>query len=398
MLPNLQKFSDKTFERLDPDDRQEFFDHNRYSSLFTIRVILILSLFLNPLWLVFDYYLIPDVLSETLVMRLVTTSIVAALLGLTFLKSSYRYVSWIGGFLVIYITAFIFVVVDKLMLYLDPSDLIFDLNSCVLFAFILLLFFPSFLSAFLTALLAIVASNITLAYVSDNFNPLMINMPIFTMAVLVLGIHVGIINTKIKAFKFQKATEKMAVTDELTGLYNRRYFVSQEEEVERSLRYKRPLSLIMMDIDNFKKVNDEHGHLAGDLVLKEISKLCANQIRKPDLLARIGQDNSEEDDDSQTSSEDPILGRIGGEEYAVLLPETGTKGAETVAERMRKTVAKTPIKLSGGVEIKVTMSFGISSLRHDQSKETLETILLRADKALYEAKRQGKNRVVTFSG
>lgn len=283
------------------------------------------------------------------------------------------------------------------MVYLDPSSLIFDLNSCVLFAFILLLFFPSFLSAFVTALAAIFISNITLYHIAEEFSPVMINMPLFTMAALVLGIHFGIINTKIKAFKFQKESEKMAVTDELTGLYNRRYFVGRGDEVERSRRYNRPLSIIMMDIDDFKEVNDKYGHVAGDYVLKEISKLCATQIRKPDLMARIRQDDKGEDSDESKLSGDAVLGRIGGEEYAVLLPETTTEGAKTVAERMRKQIADATITLDDGADINMTMSFGIASLDHERSHESLESIIFRADKALYEAKRKGKNLVVIYS-
>lgn len=156
--------------------------------------------------------------------------------------------------------------------------------------------------------------------------------------------------------------------DALTGIYNRRFLESRlKEECERQTRYRRPLSLIMMDIDFFKKVNDTHGHQGGDLILQSVARKAASAIRKTDVIARYG-----------------------GEEFCCLLPETGAEGAETAAESLRKDIEQLE-NLFDDKLIKVTVSLGISSFMVDDSPDTL---LKRADDALYQAKNAGRNRFV----
>lgn len=163
----------------------------------------------------------------------------------------------------------------------------------------------------------------------------------------------------------------MATTDALTGLMNRGWMATQyEREFERATRYKRPLSLLMLDLDDFKKVNDSHGHQAGDEVLRRVGSILSSQSRIHDLP-----------------------GRYGGEEFSVLLPETPIQGAGIIAERLRVAVANQVVEHESA-RIRITVSIGVATLRPGEDT-TFPDLVARADQALYEAKRRGKNRVVT---
>jgi len=164
-------------------------------------------------------------------------------------------------------------------------------------------------------------------------------------------------------------TRRLAITDSLLGVYNRRHFFElAHAEIERARRYHHPLSVIMIDVDEFKRINDTHGHLAGDQVLRAMAARCKAELRTVD-----------------------VLGRYGGEELVVLLPETDMTGAVEAAERLRAAIASEPIVVDGSA-ISVTASFGVASWSADQDTR-LEDVLDRADRALYEAKRSGRNRV-----
>ncbi len=163
--------------------------------------------------------------------------------------------------------------------------------------------------------------------------------------------------------------EHLATTDTLTGLTTRHQFISLSEvEVERALRYNRPLSLIMLDIDHFKDVNDTYGHMVGDQVLRTLSVECFQSIlRKMD-----------------------IAGRYGGEEFVLLLPETSLSSAVIVAERIKKLVNNTVINSPYG-PIQTTVSQGVATL--EKNFTTVHQMIMAADKALYVAKEKGRNRV-----
>ncbi len=169
-----------------------------------------------------------------------------------------------------------------------------------------------------------------------------------------------------------KDVQRLAITDPLTGWNNRRRFFSQaQNELERSLRYGHPLSVIMLDIDNFKDVNDQHGHLVGDQVLQAIAKRIANNLRTPDLG-----------------------GRYGGEEFVILLPETGILAAQQAAERIRLTVADMPIATTKG-PVTVSISLGVAGIQGLRTLK-IEKLLDMADQALYAAKGAGRNRVAVW--
>jgi diguanylate cyclase (GGDEF)-like protein len=162
---------------------------------------------------------------------------------------------------------------------------------------------------------------------------------------------------------------KMSILDGLTGAHNKRYFLEfMEREMARARRHASSLSLMMFDIDHFKKVNDTHGHLAGDAVLKELGKRLAPEVRREDLLARYG-----------------------GEEFAVVLVSTSLRRAMDFAEEMRQLVEREPFR-TDTVTLPVTVSIGVAEL--DQSMRTPEDLIGKCDGHLYTAKRQGRNRVI----
>jgi diguanylate cyclase (GGDEF)-like protein len=172
----------------------------------------------------------------------------------------------------------------------------------------------------------------------------------------------------IMEIEFDNKIYRMATTDALTGLQSREYFLQQYSDVfHRSERYERPFSLMMVDIDDFKSVNDTHGHPAGDRVLEGIGRMILEVIRHEDFAARYG-----------------------GEEFVILLPETRPDDARNPAERLRRSVAAYGFK-AGEEELSVTVSIGIAG--YPDHASAMGTLLEQADGALYEAKKSGKNAV-----
>ncbi len=162
---------------------------------------------------------------------------------------------------------------------------------------------------------------------------------------------------------------RLAATDPLTGVFNRRSFMEAgQRELVRSRRHARLFSVIQLDIDHFKKINDSHGHAVGDRVLQAFAAKCLEELREND-----------------------VFGRLGGEKFALLLPETDLAGAGVVAERFREAVAGLVVK-DEGREVRFTISLGVASLQEQDT--ALEDLLRRADEALYLAKNSGRNRVM----
>ncbi len=166
--------------------------------------------------------------------------------------------------------------------------------------------------------------------------------------------------------------ELLATTDPLTGSHNRRHMVRQiHNELSRLARGGMPLSAILLDIDHFKRVNDEHGHSAGDETLRSVVRLIQNELREHDTL-----------------------GRWGGEEFLIVAPQTDTTGARALAERLRSLIERTPILILER-RLYITASFGIATAA---AKDTVESLVERCDGALYRAKRRGRNRCEVNSG
>jgi diguanylate cyclase (GGDEF)-like protein len=162
---------------------------------------------------------------------------------------------------------------------------------------------------------------------------------------------------------------RLMTIDGLTDIYNRRYFDGAiEREFNRAVRYARPLSLVLFDIDHFKRVNDTYGHLVGDGLLRQISSAVKPRLRRDDILARTG-----------------------GEEFGILLPEVGIDGARTTAEKVRRIVEATSVKIDAEQSIACTVSLGVETVGGDVDSPA--TLYKRADERCYEAKQNGRNRV-----
>ncbi|QDV58232.1 diguanylate cyclase [Rosistilla oblonga] len=170
--------------------------------------------------------------------------------------------------------------------------------------------------------------------------------------------------------QYHETVYSMMTRDGLTGVFNKRYLLeSLDREVARCRRYKRPIAVILLDIDHFKSINDTHGHLAGDEVLQQISSRLGDVLRSDEILARFG-----------------------GEEFAIVIVESNRKNALDVAERCRKACAKEAFKTSAGL-LEVTISLGVAAPAVDEI-ETRAALLDAADKYLYQAKHAGRNQVV----
>jgi len=195
-----------------------------------------------------------------------------------------------------------------------------------------------------------------------------------SVAILIARIE-ALLRSRALVRRLEVQTEllaKLAAFDELTGVFNRRtLFHSLETEVSRSIRYRRALSAMMLDVDHFKAINDRHGHPTGDAVLRELASRVHGALRTMD-----------------------VLGRYGGEEFFVMLPETPLDGGARAAERIRRAIAEKPFDV-GAHAIEVTVSIGVASL--DPGSPPPSGLLDEADAALLEAKRQGRNRVVMAS-
>jgi two-component system cell cycle response regulator len=167
--------------------------------------------------------------------------------------------------------------------------------------------------------------------------------------------------------KYYEEIYRMTIVDGLTQIHNKRYlFEALERELIRARRHSRALSLVMFDIDFFKRINDQCGHLAGDYVLRDLAEVVQDRIRRDEVFARYG-----------------------GEEFAIMMPETELIGAVTLSETLREKVAEHRFSFQGE-QISVTISMGCATI---EAEDTATGLIARADEKLYEAKRGGRNRV-----
>ena len=174
----------------------------------------------------------------------------------------------------------------------------------------------------------------------------------------------------LKRYRLEEQLKRLSDTDPLTGVGNRRYFMrALEQERARAQRLEQPLSLLELDIDHFKRINDSHGHLIGDLAICRLAERCRQSVRAIDVVARVG-----------------------GEEFAILLIGTACGRALEVAQRIRAQVELTPPAGTGDPPLNFTVSIGVAQLRRDDSNDL--DLFGRADTALYAAKQGGRNRVV----
>lgn len=190
-------------------------------------------------------------------------------------------------------------------------------------------------------------------------------------AALLLSLFLGVgAFVAWRIYQLHIEADKFAFTDFLTGIANRRHFIHElESEIRRSQRYELPFSFAMVDIDHFKKINDQHGHHAGDLVLQNFCLKCVNALRISD-----------------------IVGRLGGEEFGILMPMTDLHEAARVIERLRAEIDHS-VMTDQGEKIHYTASFGLVSTSQLGEQQGMAHLMKMADVALYTAKQQGRNRV-----
>jgi diguanylate cyclase (GGDEF)-like protein len=182
------------------------------------------------------------------------------------------------------------------------------------------------------------------------------------------AVHFKFLHERDVEQAYHDAIFDLVIRDGLTGVFNKRKFDEEiEREFARANRYERALSLILADIDFFKAVNDRHGHLAGDFVLQQVAARMRRVLRVEQVLARVG-----------------------GEEFAVVCPETDASGAVEVAEKLRDEIAREPYR-SGAISISVTCSFGVAQRTAAMASSTELSAV--ADAALYRSKQNGRNRV-----
>lgn len=190
----------------------------------------------------------------------------------------------------------------------------------------------------------------------------------FFTLLLLLGLA---LNKELEALAQRDEMQRLAITDPLTGVANRRQLIlSGEFEIAKAVRYKHQASVLMVDIDHFKLINDTWGHPTGDRVIQSLTNSIVANVRNTD-----------------------VVGRLGGEEFVVVLTNTGSEGAFILADRLRESIeCSTAVHSDDGSQVRFTVSIGIASLENGVS--SFDNILELADKALYDAKHRGRNKVV----
>lgn len=223
-----------------------------------------------------------------------------------------------------------------------------------------------------------VRGGISIAIPFDGFaaeltsNKIIISSVFLGSSALLLGIlYLMGYRLSVRLHALNEQLVHMSITDELTGIANRRAVMERlQEEYQRARRTKTPLSIMMLDLDHFKQINDTYGHPCGDAVLAESARRVKATVRTYD-----------------------VFGRYGGEEFLVITPDSNRNGAENLAERIRLAISGTPFPYNDKPDIAVTVSIGVAALT--DADDTVEHLLLRADTALYKAKTGGRNRVVS---
>lgn len=253
------------------------------------------------------------------------------------------------------------------------TGMIYGIGGFVFFLFLPLLMFQGFsirVSIVSTFLFAAFPQILALLGIAHHFQHAQYAVLIWPAASAMILTHYAFAQNYRFRYDSETALEFASNTDPLTGVSNRRYFVPTiRHELIRSQRFAHPVSLIVLDIDNFKKINDIHGHSTGDAAICALANICRRMARQIDFVARLG-----------------------GDEFAILLLEVGLEDALTVGERIRVAVENTPVKSFEGMDVKFTVSLGVAQQPTDNTSE--EWLIELADAAMYDAKSAGRNRVV----
>jgi diguanylate cyclase (GGDEF)-like protein len=339
-----------------------------HEHLFSSGILFIIMTFVGAGFWFWDYVVDPANAEHTLKLRLsfllcaITTPIIF------YFKKKYVFVVCFLFFVTIGCQTLLIKVLDQL-----DSGYIYGTAGFLYATFFAPLFLRPLslrLNYLLTITIVLYPQLYGLVFKTNGFDQLFYILYIWPGAFIAFFTETFFAITDIKQYYTELSLEKAANTDALTGVCNRRHFMNLlSDEIARGDRYNHKMCLLMLDIDHFKNINDDFGHPTGDLTLQHFAGLCRQSARKTDTIARIG-----------------------GEEFAILLPETGTKGSYMIAERIRSTIEQSLFESTEGNNFNITVSIGLAERNSTTIGE--EDIINLADNALYEAKTSGRNRIV----
>lgn len=356
-------------DSFDPVSEEAFLKFKFDDSRSVVTSVAIAAVFLIAgLWL-WDWTLDPEHALDVIHTRLLMCLFMSIYPAAIFMEIRRSFLPWLLGLVVISIeTAFLYhlTLLNGGLLYGFAGFMYWFMLSA--FAGLSFNFVESLL---LNLCIAVIPNLMVLFGLAPRFNLALYNALIWpTCGIAVFG-NLSLDKLYRRLFLYRRHIETQAKTDGLTGITNRSHFVeSAPVVVELCRRHDHPISVLMIDIDHFKQINDRYGHPEGDGVIRHVAATMRNKLRITDLLARYG-----------------------GEEFAVILPETPPRSAFTVAESLRRSIEETPIALGSGRSIRITISAGVAG--HDCLPDDigLEELLKHADLNLYEAKQKGRNRV-----
>jgi diguanylate cyclase (GGDEF)-like protein len=382
-------FNVLTLAFLDSDLERAFQKDYFEKTLFQIRLALLFAAFLYAMFGILDNFVIPGIKQYAWFIRFF---LICPLLLATFVLTYTRFFRCLMR-LLLFLTGFASGVGIIVMIVIAPSPgnhLYYSgVLLCVLFYFV---FVPDFILATMLSW-SLFAVYVFMIYFCSHISlPALMNNTTLFVAYNITGmvacytferymrsdflqrriIHERTEELKKALLDVEKArgkAEELSQLDPLTGLFNRRHFFSiAEQELARNIRHHHCLSLIMMDIDHFKSINDTHGHCVGDLVLREVGEKIRNTLRRSDTPCRYG-----------------------GEEFAILMPETDSFAAVMIGSRLQKVMEETIVETDKG-PVFITISVGIATMQENIHAE-IDVLMEQADQALYEAKKAGRNQV-----
>jgi diguanylate cyclase (GGDEF)-like protein len=356
-----------TLARFDDDLRARFLITQNERALPIARIAYLAGAFLMVAFVASDAMIGSDKISLTLPVRVISS---AAFLALYFFSRRRDTAARLN--LLNLLASLIAGVGISVVLAMLPHGFDFGVAGLNMVIFAAVALTPSWRQTFNGGLVITLVANALLVLTSQGwFSFAQLNIYLVPSLALASLLSYFLEARHMRAFALEAELERRATTDVLTGVANRRHFTeTAEREINRARRYGNKLSVLMLDIDHFKKVNDTYGHAVGDEVLKILPGVVQPLLRKLDFM-----------------------GRLGGEEFAVVLVETDGDGAAVVAERLRKGLQAVEVRALG-VHLHFTVSIGCTEVRVNEQAEDLKRALERADEALYKAKESGRNRVV----
>ena len=349
-----------------PDEafgRKKYEDHRRFTAV----VLVILAVFLPSLW-VWDYVTDPIGARDTVGLRLLFLLLLPLALGFWTGKARRGFLQLAMPLALLAAEAMFLEILNRL-----DTGMVFGLAGfmyCMYIAILIGQCLP--LSKSIGYVLAAAALPQLMASMSlaPGFSQAHYAALLWPAAGLSVLSQVVFSLEYLKRYRLEGKLKQLSDTDPLSGVGNRRHFMHMlGQEVARARRQAQPLSLLILDIDHFKRINDTHGHLIGDSVIRKLADLCRKGVRGIDVVSRIG-----------------------GEEFAVLLIGTSVERAEEIAERIRARVESSTVPAGNDIAVTFTVSIGIAQLRQDDMKDL--NVFGRADAALYAAKAGGRNRVM----